>query len=78
MLAAILPGSPQNWFFKMTGSPEQVKAEFEPFVEFLKSVSMKEGKPTWTLPEDWTQEPGSSMRLTGHPWRPRPTRPMTY
>lgn len=63
MLAAILPGSPQNWFFKMTGSPEQVKAEFEPFVEFLKSVSMKEGKPTWTLPENWTQEPGSSMRF---------------
>ncbi|QDV48703.1 hypothetical protein Enr17x_07160 [Gimesia fumaroli] len=63
MLAAILPGSPQNWFFKMTGSPEQVKAEFDRFVQFLKSVSMKAGKPEWKLPENWTQEPGSSMRF---------------
>lgn len=63
MLAAILPDSPQNWFFKMTGSPEQVKAEFEPFVQFLKSVSLKAGKPEWKLPENWTQEPGSSMRF---------------
>ena len=63
MLAAILPDSPQNWFFKMTGSPEQVKAEFDPFVQFLKSVSLKDGKPEWKLPENWSQEPGSSMRF---------------
>ncbi|WP_298861300.1 hypothetical protein [uncultured Gimesia sp.] len=63
MLAAILPGSPQNWFFKMTGTPDQVKAEFEPFVEFLKSITMKAGKPAWKLPENWVQEPGSSMRF---------------
>lgn len=63
MLAAILPDSPQNWFFKMTGSPEQVKAEFDPFVQFLKSVSLKAGKPEWKLPENWIQEPGSSMRF---------------
>lgn len=63
MLAAILPDRPQNWFFKMTGSPEQVQAEFDPFVQFLKSVSLKAGKPEWKLPENWIQEPGSSMRF---------------
>ena len=63
MLAAILPGSPQNWFFKMTGTPDQVKAEFEPFVEFLKSITMKAGKPAWKLPKNWVQEPGSKMRF---------------
>ncbi|MCA9014989.1 MAG: hypothetical protein KDA77_06610 [Planctomycetaceae bacterium] len=63
MLAAILPDSPQNWFFKMTGSPEQIKAEFDPFVQFLKTVSLKDGKPEWKLPENWIQEPGSSMRF---------------
>ncbi|MCA9023507.1 MAG: hypothetical protein KDA74_25335 [Planctomycetaceae bacterium] len=63
MLAAIVPGSPQNWFFKMTGSPEQIKAEFDPFVQFLKTVSLKDGKPEWKLPENWIQEPGSSMRF---------------
>ncbi len=63
MLAAILPGSSQNWFFKMTGTPEQVKTEFKPFVEFLKSITMKAGKPAWKLPENWVQEPGRSMRF---------------
>lgn len=63
MLAAILPGSPQNWFFKMTGSPEQIKSEFETFVTFLKSITMKAGKPAWKLPENWEQEPGRSMRF---------------
>lgn len=63
MLAAILPGGTQNWFFKMTGSPDQVQAEFDTFVEFLKSITLKGDKPEWTLPENWEQEPGRSMRF---------------
>ncbi|MCA9005785.1 MAG: hypothetical protein KDA70_10990 [Planctomycetaceae bacterium] len=63
MLAAIVPGSPQNWFFKMTGEPDQVKAEFDTFIQFMKSVTIKNDKPEWKLPENWTQEPGSSMRF---------------
>lgn len=63
MLAAILPDEKQNWFFKMTGTPEQVSAEFDPFIAFLKSVKLEAGKPAWKLPENWTQEPGSSMRF---------------
>lgn len=63
MLAAIVPGSPQNWFFKMTGEPDQVKAEFENFIQFMKSVTLKNDKPEWKLPDNWTQEPGNSMRF---------------
>ncbi|KAA0138275.1 hypothetical protein FYZ48_12330 [Gimesia chilikensis] len=63
MLAAILPGVGRNWFFKMTGTPEQVAAQFDTFIEFLKSVTLKAGQPEWKLPADWTQEPGSSMRF---------------
>ena len=63
MLAAILPGGTQNWFFKMTGSPDQVQAEFDTFVEFLKSITLKGDKPEWTVPENWEQEPGRSMRF---------------
>ena len=63
MLAAIVPGSPQNWFFKMTGEPDQVKAEFDNFIQFMKSVTLNGDKPEWKLPENWTQEPGSSMRF---------------
>ncbi len=63
MLAAILPGGSQNWFFKMTGTPDQVKSEFNTFVQFLKSITLKDDKPTWKLPENWIQEPGRSMRF---------------
>ncbi|QDV15981.1 hypothetical protein Pan153_06000 [Gimesia panareensis] len=63
MLAAILPGDGQNWFFKMTGAPDQVAPQFANFVEFLKSVTLKAGQPEWKLPADWTQEPGRSMRF---------------
>lgn len=63
MLAAILPGGSQNWFFKMTGAPDQVNAEFDTFITFLKSLKMETGKPTWTLPENWEQEPGNSIRF---------------
>lgn len=63
MLAAILPGEGRNWFFKMTGAPDQVAPQFENFVNFLKSVSLKAGQPTWELPDSWTQESGSSMRF---------------
>lgn len=63
MLAAILPGGSQNWFFKMTGTPEQVSAEFDAFITFLKSIKLEAGKPVWKLPENWVQEPGRSMRF---------------
>tara|TARA_R110002095_G_scaffold179130_3_gene156273 strand:+ start:304 stop:1425 length:1122 start_codon:yes stop_codon:yes gene_type:complete len=63
MLAAILPGGSQNWFFKMTGAPDQVQAEFETFIQFLKSITLNGDKPAWKLPENWEQEPGSSMRF---------------
>lgn len=63
MLAAILPGGSQNWFFKMTGAPNQVSAEFDTFITFLKSIKLEAGKPAWTLPENWEQEPGRSIRF---------------
>lgn len=63
MLAAILPGDGQNWFFKMTGAPDQVAPQFDTFVDFLKSVTLKAGQPEWKLPAEWTQEAGRSMRF---------------
>jgi hypothetical protein len=63
-LAAIVPLEPQGWFFKLTGPIDAVAAEEETFTEFLKSVKFgADGKPTWTLPEGWQQQPGNQFRF---------------
>ncbi len=64
MLAAIISRSDQGWFFKITGEDEAVSAEWDRFVDFLKSVEYRsEDSPTWKLPDGWKQEPGSGMRF---------------
>jgi hypothetical protein len=77
LLGAIIPqgdkavlakdGAPgKAWFFKLTG-PNQAVAEQAPaFRQLIESVTFpSEGnsEPTWTLPEGWTQRPGSQMRF---------------
>uniref|UniRef100_A0A7C4QTQ0 Uncharacterized protein n=1 Tax=Schlesneria paludicola TaxID=360056 RepID=A0A7C4QTQ0_9PLAN len=64
LLGAIVPRGEQTWFFKLSGAPERVAACEEPFTRFLQSVQFSpQGAPEWTLPEGWTQEPGSGMRF---------------
>lgn len=61
-LAAIVPKTPQGWFFKITGPAEAVAAQEESFTTFLKMVRFVEGKPSWTLPDGWTEQPGNAFR----------------
>lgn len=62
-LGAIVPLAAQGWFFKLTGPTDAVAAEEEDFTTFLKSVRFaSDGKPTWTLPEGWQQQPGNQIR----------------
>lgn len=62
-LGAIVPLSPQGWFFKLTGPVDAVAAQEEAFTTFLKSVRFStEGKPSWTLPEGWQEQPGNQIR----------------
>jgi hypothetical protein len=62
-LGAIVPLSPQGWFFKLTGPIEAVAAQEPAFQTFLKSVSFSsEGKPAWTLPAGWQERPGNQIR----------------
>ena len=58
-LAAIVPHGEQGWFFKLTGPKDAVAATDEAFTTFLKSIHFSaDGKPEWTLPEGWQEQPG--------------------
>ncbi len=66
MLGAVIPRGDQGWFFKVTGGNAIVAQEADKFNQFIASIRFGEGdddKPQWTLPEGWTQEPGSEMRF---------------
>lgn len=63
LLGAILAGPEQAWFFKAVGPKETLDGLVDPVREFFASVEMGSGRPTWTLPDGWSEEPGSSMRL---------------
>lgn len=41
ILAAILPGQPQSWFFKLRGDPDLAEREAERFKAFVESVRIK-------------------------------------
>ena len=59
MLAGMTIDGDKAWFFKMMGPAEMVKAQVEPFKTFVKSVRFQDGRPSWQLPNGWTEEPGS-------------------
>lgn len=51
------------WFLKLTGPAEAVAQIEDEFRALVESTSLGGGEPTWTLPEGWTQQPGSAMRF---------------
>lgn len=62
-LGGIVAAGEQGWFFKLTGPKDPVAAQVDAFTTFLKSIRFSaEGKPQWTLPEGWTEQPGSGIR----------------
>jgi hypothetical protein len=66
MLAAMVPHQQQAWFFKVTGPDAAVESVKEPFRKLVESVSFDlaaGGQPDWTLPAEWTRQPGSGMRF---------------
>jgi hypothetical protein len=65
MLGAIIPYGDQTWYFKMMGPDAAVAAVEDDFEQLIKSVrfSASESKPTWKLPEGWSQQGASGQRL---------------
>lgn len=64
MLGAIIPHDGQFWFLKLTGAVDAVasrEAEFKKVVQSM--IFDMDGKPAWTLPESWTQQPASGLRF---------------
>jgi len=65
MLGAMIPREKKFWFFKVTGSNEQIAGIEEPFNTLIKSVvfpAATPDKPTWTMPAEWNQKPPAGMR----------------
>jgi len=66
MITAIFPQPDRTWFFKLTGSPEEVEKHKGEFEHFLQSVRFtKKGDPpvTWTVPDGWRREAGAALRF---------------
>ena len=63
MFAAIVVREKQFWFFKLVGPIEAVDRQSEAFFTLIRSVHFnagsENGKPTWTLPQDWRELPAS-------------------
>jgi len=65
-LAAIVPQDDKAWFFKLAGPATAIDRQREAFVEFLSTVTLAEKAsetPTWQIPEQWQERPGSEMRV---------------
>jgi hypothetical protein len=62
MLAAIVPGSEQTWFFKLVGSSPRVEPRKEEFLGLLRSVKVSGKEVKWTLPQGWKEEAGTGDR----------------
>jgi len=62
MIAAIVPREEKTWFFKMAGDNDAV-AELRPkFFGLMRSLTFQSGRPQWTLPPGWKEEPGADIR----------------
>ncbi|WP_171182901.1 hypothetical protein [Alienimonas chondri] len=65
LLGAIYAGQVKDgalWYFKLSGPVADVAAAEEGFRAWLTSASFDGAEPTWTVPDGWTERPGSGMR----------------
>jgi hypothetical protein len=60
ILGAILPQPGQTWYFKIMGPDEGVAGQEPAFREFLASLKFESGRPTWTLPAGWREQPSAA------------------
>lgn len=58
-LGAIVPQDGQTWYFKIMGPDDAVAAQDDAFRQFLATVKFAGGRPSWTLPEGWSEQASS-------------------
>jgi hypothetical protein len=62
MLVAIVPIDNQAHFFKVVGPISAVEKRKDEITEFFANLKVVDGRPTWTAPEGWKEDPASQMR----------------
>lgn len=64
MITAIVPVGGQAYFFKVVGPIAAIDKHQQELNDFFAAIRIgDDGKPKWTLPESWSEQPGSAMRL---------------
>jgi hypothetical protein len=72
ILTAMVHRSDASWFYKLSGDATVVQAQKPAFVEFLKSIQIKEApaeaasetrKPKWNVPSGWNELPAGQMQI---------------
>ena len=70
MVVALFQRSDAAWFFKISGSPEDVSATQSKWTDFVDKVKFgeqsgdqKAEEPEWTLPDGWTTGPPAPFRF---------------
>jgi len=63
MLAAVVPVGDKGWFFKLSGSQPDVKAQEEQFQTLLKSLRVQGDRLTWKTPDGWNERAETGMRV---------------
>ncbi len=76
IVTAIVHRSEASWFYKLAGDSALVSAQKPVFIEFLKSIRLKEAtaesqpsvassatKPNWTVPAQWKELPAGQMQM---------------
>ena len=55
ILGAILPQGETTWFVKVQGPVDTTRVAVESFLRFVRGIDFADGKPSWTLPENWKE-----------------------
>jgi len=74
IITAMAHRADASWFYKLAGDQSLVEAQRPAFLEFLKSISIKEsetpsvvastsGKFHWAVPGDWKEVPAGQMQV---------------
>jgi len=75
IITAMVHRSDASWFYKLAGDAALVEAQKPAFLEFLKSIRIKEAstpaespadstpKPNWTVPGQWKELPAGQMQF---------------
>lgn len=75
IVTAVVHRPEASWFYKLSGDAAVVDSTKAVFIEFLKSIQIKEGavtgepsaptdaKPNWRVPEQWKELPAGQMQF---------------